>query len=82
MKKILLAGLFLTLFSSVSYSEESQIELKQAPKEYVLAVLKTCQEYAVEDEIEKDELAKYLLSCVNDELESEDYFPIKVLPKI
>lgn len=81
MKKTLLACMLLTLVSSTSFAEENDVELKQAPKEHVLALLKTCQSYAAEDETAKDELDAYLLSCINDELESEDYFPIKALPK-
>ena len=81
MKKTILACMLLTLVSSASIAEENEVELKEAPKAYVLSLLKTCQDYAVEDEISKDELDDYLLTCINDELESEDYYPIKALPK-
>lgn len=82
MKKIILACMMLSLASSASFAQDDEVELKQAPKEHVLALLKSCQNYAVEDETAKDELDAYLLSCINDELESEDYFPIKALPKV
>ncbi|XQW86207.1 hypothetical protein ACOYR1_05625 [Thalassotalea piscium] len=82
MKKTLLACMLLTFASSATYAEEGEVVLKQAPKEYVLALLKTCQEYAIEDEVAKDELDTYLLTCINDDLESEDYVSIKVLPKV
>ncbi|GHE85589.1 hypothetical protein [Thalassotalea profundi] len=81
MKKTLIACILLTLVSSSSFAQEDEVELKQASKEYVLSLLKMCQGYAVEDETPKDELDAYLLTCINDELESEDYYPIKALPK-
>jgi hypothetical protein len=82
MKKTILMLTLLTLSSSYAYSEEaSEPELMEASKSYVISLVSLCKDYAKEDEIEKANLNAYLLTCVNDELESSYYKPIKALPK-
>lgn len=72
----------LALSSNVAYSEEaSEPELMEASESYVMSLVSLCKDYAKEDSIESQSLNAYLLTCVNDELESSYYKPIKVLPK-
>tara|TARA_B110000467_G_C18277963_1_gene456686 strand:+ start:631 stop:882 length:252 start_codon:yes stop_codon:yes gene_type:complete len=82
MKKTILMLTLLTLSSSFAYSEEaSEPELMEASENYVISLVEVCKNYAIEDEVDKENLNAYLLTCVNDELESSYYKPIKVLPK-
>ena len=71
----------LPLFFNVAHSEEVQPELEQAPKEFILGLLDNCKQDALEDEVTENDLDKYLITCINDELEAIEYKPIKVLPK-
>lgn len=81
MKKIILALAVLTLMSNTAIAQDDEPELMDAPTEYIMSVLAQCKEDAVEDEIASAEMASYLLTCVNDELEASYYKPITVLPK-
>lgn len=82
MKKTILMLTLLTLSSSFAYSEETaEPELMEASDSYVISLLSECKGYAKEDNINKTKLNAYLLTCVNDELKSSDYKPIKTLPK-
>jgi hypothetical protein len=83
MKKtiIALSLALLTLSSSFVHSEESGSEKMAATEDYVLSLLKFCKDYAKEDEVTESDMTAYLLSCINDELESGYYLPIKSLPK-
>ncbi len=81
MKKLILAFTFLTLSSTFAYSEETEPELMEASQEYVIALLVMCKSYAQEDEVPKDGMQNYLLTCINDELADSFYKPITVLPK-
>ena len=83
MKRIILALAVMALTSNTVFSQEQEDEpeLMVAPAEYVLSVLAQCKGDAVDDEIEQSAMASYLLTCVNDELESSYYLPIKALPK-
>ncbi|WP_448564354.1 hypothetical protein [Thalassotalea ganghwensis] len=78
MKNLLVIAATLTVFSFTAYSEEQTPQ--EAPEEYVLSLLSTCQEYAQEDEVAEKDMTAYLLSCINDELVASDYLPIKKLP--
>lgn len=81
MKKTILALTLLALSSNLAYSEEVESELMEAPAEYVLSLLAPCKEDAEADEVTELDMKKYLLTCLNDELELGYYKPIKVLPK-
>jgi hypothetical protein len=82
MKKTILILTLLALSSSFVYSEETaEPELMEASESYVISLVSLCKDYAKEDEVDKENLNAYLLTCVNDELESSYYKPIKVLPK-
>jgi hypothetical protein len=82
MKKTTLTLLaLLTLTSPLAYSEEADSEKLEAPKSYVINLLIQCKDYAVEDEVSKEDMNKYLLTCINDELEMSDYKLITALPK-
>lgn len=82
MKKIILVLAMLTLNTAFANNEENEPEIMTASEEYVLSLLQVCKDYANEDEISQDELNRYLLVCINDELESSFYAPIKALPKM
>lgn len=82
MKKTTLTLLALfTLTSPLAYSEEAVSEKLEASKSYVISLLMQCKDYAVEDEVTKEDMNKYLLACINDELEMSDYKHITALPK-
>jgi hypothetical protein len=83
MKKtiIVLSFALLTLASNFAHSEESQPEKLEADANYVLSLLMQCKDYAQEDEVTQSDMNKYLLTCINDELDLGYYLPIKVLPK-
>ena len=67
MKKVLFALVVLASFSCVAG------EQKVASKDAIDAAVSLCKGYATEDGVSSDELASYLLSCVNDELEQQGY---------
>jgi hypothetical protein len=82
MKKTILILTLLTLSSSFVYSQEaSEPDLMEASESYIISLISLCNDYAKEDEVDKAELNAYLLKCVNEELKSSYYKPIKVLPK-
>jgi len=70
-----------TLSSNLAYSEEAEPELLEASEDYVISLLRLCQNYAIEDEISKAAVNAYLLTCINDELMSRYYKRITILPK-
>jgi thioredoxin-related protein len=88
MKKIIivLSLALLTLSANFAHSEELNVESDSqkivATDDYVLSLLTECNDYAKEDEISESDMTVYLLSCINEELESGYYLPIKVLPKV
>lgn len=83
MKKITLALILLSLTSNTVFSLniDKEVELSEAPKQYLMSMLRICKDYAEEFEVPQKEFNKYLLSCINDELANGDYKPIKALPK-
>jgi len=81
MKKLILAFTLLTLSSTFVYSEETETELMDASKDYILTLLSMCKSYAQEDEISKEDMQNYLLTCINDELADSFYKPISALPE-
>lgn len=69
------AVLFVGLLSFSSYADE-----KPAADEALLKELKQfCLEMAEDDGVTADKLKEYLLTCVNEELESEGYAPVTKL---
>lgn len=81
MKKIILALAAITLMSNPVFANEDEPDLMDASPEYVMSLLVQCKEDAADDEVSAEEMNNYLLTCINDELESSYYKPIKVLPK-
>jgi hypothetical protein len=83
MKKLIatLTIALLTLSSNLAYSEDVKPEKMEADAKYVMSLLIQCKDYAQEDEVTQSDMNKYLLTCINDELEFSDYKHIKVLPK-
>lgn len=82
MKKIILVLTMLTLTTAFASNDDSEVEIMTASEDYVMSLVQVCKEYATEDETSQDELKRYLLVCINDELESSFYAPIKALPKM
>lgn len=86
MKKIILALAILPLILNAADNEElqndeAQVELVEAPQDFVLDLLYGCKQDAIEDEVTESEMNKYLLTCINDELEGIEYKKITALPK-
>ncbi|TQV77408.1 hypothetical protein FLL45_05540 [Aliikangiella marina] len=44
-----------------------------APKEVLDEYIETCKEYALEDGVTAERLEVYMLECVNEDLEANDY---------
>jgi len=78
MKKSVLVMLF-TVFS-ISSQANDDVELTEASASYIQMVIEACKEYAVEDGIDTTDLSGYLLNCVNDDLEENDFKPLTSLP--
>jgi len=83
MKKLItvLTIALLTLSSNFAYSEDAEPEKMEADKAYVMSLLTQCKEYAIEDEVTQSDMTKYLLTCINEELELGHYKLITALPK-
>jgi len=79
MKKIIL----ITALATFSFSAlaEEKVVLTKASATYIQEALTTCKSYALEDEVPAKELNKYLLQCINYDLEENNYELIKALPK-
>ncbi|MBU2871056.1 hypothetical protein [Colwellia sp. E2M01] len=80
MKKIILSLAFLALTSNVAYCDEGEPELQNASTETLMEFLEYCKDNAVEDDISAAEMKKYLLVCINEELEESYYNTITALP--
>jgi hypothetical protein len=80
MKKSLTILALLAVFSLPVFSAEEEA-LQDAPADYIKSVLETCKAYAVEDEVDAKDLETYLLECVNEDLEANNYKLLKALPK-
>lgn len=78
MKKILIATLFTVLSMSAIANDEAA--LTEATADYIQTVLSTCKEYALEDEVAPKDLNTYLLDCINDDLEANDFKKVMALP--
>lgn len=70
----------LSVLCAPLYANEEDT-LQEAPKEVIEQALQACRSFAVEDEVMSEDLNAYLLDCVNDELEANDYKKIAQLPK-
>ncbi|TLU65125.1 hypothetical protein FE810_09365 [Thalassotalea litorea] len=75
-----------SLFTAIAFSAvaEETYELEyaeEAPASYIEQVLDTCKIYAQEDDVSAEEMMSYLLACVNDDLEMNDYQTLSTLPK-
>ncbi len=79
MKK-LIAVTTLVLFGLSVHAED--VVLTDAPKDFIEQSIADCKTYAVEDEVPADEVENYLLVCVNDELEANDYNKLEMLPQL
>lgn len=77
MKRSLL-GLFLTLgMINGALADDRDV----APPDLIEELKVYCQEVATEDGTDDKPLPEFLLECINEELESEDYQPITKLPE-
>ncbi|QSX33417.1 hypothetical protein JYB87_17130 [Shewanella avicenniae] len=78
MRALALLAVLLVATPAVFAEDEA---LPEASAADVKQLLQVCKQMAVEDEIIKDELADYLLDCVNDQLNEMGYRRIETLPK-
>lgn len=81
-KLIVLAFTVFTLNANVAFAEELEPELTEASQAHVISLVKLCNDYAKEDEVAASHLDKYLLTCINDELDSGFFKPVSELPEI
>lgn len=79
MKLPLLVACFFLLASSVASGASDDRPIADAKLINELKVY--CMEEAEDEGVGKKEMDAFLLGCINDELESEGYQPIKSLPK-
>ena len=69
----------IAIMSLPVFAEETVLE--KASESYIQEALATCKGYALEDGVSATELDKYLLQCINDDLEENNYEKITELPK-
>ena len=74
MKGVLIAA---TLFVTLNTMAE---ELPVADPAFIAELKEFCTEVANDEGVSAEDLNAFLLSCINDELESEGYQPIKKVP--
>lgn len=48
-------------------------DLPKASKEYLKDVIEICKQYALDEEVKDDKYDKYILDCVNEDLEASGY---------
>lgn len=77
MKKLVLAA----IVSAFTFTATAD-DLPAAPMEVMKEALDACKSWAKEDEVSEAELPKYLLTCVNDELETSGFKKIESLDEI
>lgn len=75
-KLILTAACLLGLACFSTYAED---ELPEASKEIIQDYKQLCMIYASDDNVAKEQMAEYLLTCVNDELSEQGYQKIAQL---
>lgn len=83
MKKLLSSlplVLTITLISLTSNANDITPAKADAPQEYLSALIDMCRDYVKEDAVPKSEEKKYMLDCVNEDLEMDGYKLLKVLP--
>jgi hypothetical protein len=83
MKKIffLTMALLASVNTAAQAVKDSSLEttLSEAPQEIVQVAIEQCKGWAKEDGISETDLSAYLLSCVNQELEVQDFLPVEAL---
>ncbi|PIP81273.1 MAG: hypothetical protein COW84_00750 [Gammaproteobacteria bacterium CG22_combo_CG10-13_8_21_14_all_40_8] len=72
MKIKLISILLVALMGFVSHVNADEPS-NPAPKEVINNAKTQCENYAKEDQVADEDKSKYVLSCVNDELESQGY---------
>ncbi len=83
MKKNLLFTMALLVSANVLAQTTSDLPadrtLISAPEESIQAAIEQCEKWAKEDGIKEADLNTYLLDCVNQELDVQDYLPVEAL---
>lgn len=69
MKKYIIALLFSTICLNAAFADE----LPDAPEDELQASIKTCTDWATEDNVVAEELKLHVLNCVNDDLTNMGY---------
>ncbi|TKB46113.1 hypothetical protein [Thalassotalea mangrovi] len=81
MKKTIISSVFALIAFSATAEEGYEVEYsEEAPLSYVEQVVDTCKIYAEEDEVSAADMNRYLLECVNDDLEMSGYKKLAALP--
>jgi len=83
MKKILLFTMALSasMNALAQGANDPSVErtLTEVPQDTVQAAIEQCKSWAKEDGVPEADLDGYLLNCVNQELEAQDYLPVEAL---
>jgi len=76
-----LSFLLLALLSQPTSATEDEpvTDLPPAPSEDVVQIKAVCQQIALEDQVEASEMQKFLLDCVNEQLNEMGYQPLASL---
>ncbi|MGX5175479.1 hypothetical protein ACUR5C_15770 [Aliikangiella sp. IMCC44653] len=74
MKRLLLIAALILSCSALANDPKPE-----APAELIQEIKLQCEEYAQEDQVADEDLADYLLSCVNDELTEQGYQTLESL---
>ncbi|MDW7549978.1 hypothetical protein [Pseudoalteromonas peptidolytica] len=75
MKTLTSSLIALSLFASTLLKAND--ELPVAPADLVQELTEMCLDWAKDDEVQASELKRYVLSCVNDELQATGYQKVK-----
>ncbi|MEK0158645.1 hypothetical protein WLQ65_05730 [Pseudoalteromonas piscicida] len=75
MKTLVSSLIALSLFACVQVQADE--ELPVAPADLVQELTQMCLDWAKDDDVQASEIKKYVLNCVNDELEATGYQKVK-----
>ncbi|MEJ6474553.1 hypothetical protein [Pseudoalteromonas piscicida] len=72
-----LASSLIALSLLACVSAQANEELPVAPADLVQELTEMCLDWAKDDDVQASELKKYVLNCVNDELDATGYQKVK-----
>ncbi len=65
--------LAVALLGVLVFSANAEDDTSQAPQSVISEAKSLCEHYAKEDQVASEDLADYVLACVNDELTEQGY---------